>query len=325
MPDAAMRGPQFKESLEYKTADLHLHSNYSYDVVNLSALSPRSLYEKAVESGMGFFTLTDHDTILGIQALEREIARDYGSEAPIPLIPGIEYTIRDDGIGHTIHVNVLGLDLQQMLELARRRKSLASFLAFCRSEDLYHAYNHPFWFQRGEHGNPRAVRGLIPEFPVIELNAGRIGQLNHRTHRIAMECGRVVVATSDSHTGFVGKGYSAAPGRTPAEFLRNVREGVSYAVPHHLNLPDFVQEICQLTDMVFTGRPRDFKLKRTLFRGMPVVRLMTNAALGTQRRMPSESMRALVRHLVRMLVYPPAYAFVRGQARMERRILQIGR
>ena len=43
-----------RSTSRHRKADLHLHSNFSYDVLNLPQLSPRALYDKAVRKGMGF-------------------------------------------------------------------------------------------------------------------------------------------------------------------------------------------------------------------------------------------------------------------------------
>ena len=153
-------------------ADLHLHSNYSCDVPDLPQLSPRALYDRALARGMSFFTLTDHETMRGITTLQEELARQFGDQLPIPVIPGVELKVHDREIGHTVHVNVLGLSPQQMNRLIDRRRCMTAFLDYCRREDLYHAYNHPFWFESGERGSLPKILNLMREFPVLELNGG---------------------------------------------------------------------------------------------------------------------------------------------------------
>jgi predicted metal-dependent phosphoesterase TrpH len=318
-PGAWIPGSAYDPSLTYKKADLHLHSNFSYDVLNIPDLSPRALYDKAVRRGMGFFTLTDHDTIRGIQALERELLADYGNEPPIPLISGIEFTIRDVSIGHTVHTNVLGLDEAQMLELARRRKSIRTFLEFCRAEDLYHAYNHPFWFKMGEQGRRSTVEGLIPEFPVIEINAGRIPELNARTLALARLAGKEVVATSDSHTGNVGRACSMAPGETPAEFLLNLRRGISQAVPDHATLSAFVRELGETIELVLL-RGSPFRLKASVLRGMPVARWIARTALQSGFVMNPSPIKPAFCRTLQLLAFPPACAFIWRQMRMHARL-----
>jgi predicted metal-dependent phosphoesterase TrpH len=315
----ALRGPikgtAYRAGLDYKKADLHLHSNYSYDVLNLPELSPRALYEDTVRRGMGFFTLTDHETMRGIQALEKELERDYDGQPPIPLITGIEIKVKDPAVGHTVHVNVLGLNQRQMIGLARRRRSLTRFLDFCRDEDLYHAYNHPFWFERGERATLATVTELITRFPVIELNAGRIPQLNRRTLRIAREMGKGVVATSDSHTGQIARAYTAAPGETPEEFLRNVRDGLSLAVPHHASFRGFMNEVRAAIDLVFLKQSA-FRLKPTFLRQNPIARRIAEVALGSDLVMRPRALKPVMARAMRVMAYPPAYAHILLQRKM---------
>jgi predicted metal-dependent phosphoesterase TrpH len=305
-----------------RMADLHLHSHYSHDVVNIPELSPRALYEKAVARGMGFFTLTDHDHMNGIEALRRELTAAYGSDWPIPVIPGAEITLRDPRIGHTIHVNVLGLERPQLRELGRRRRDLDRFLDFCREQDLYHAYNHPFWFEDGERGDPAVIRSLCAEFPVIELNAGRIPQLNERTLELARSLGRHVVATSDSHTGNIGRAVTLAPGDTPHEFLRNIRDGVSAALPHHTTFRAFVHELEQAIELV-VGGATPLRLKHSFLRDMPRLRRVTQSALGSDRLMQNRILNWTVCSALKVLACPHAYFFVHRQVRMHRWLAEV--
>lgn len=300
---------------QLKKADLHLHSSFSCDVPNLPELSPRALYDKAVALGMGFFTLTDHDTMKGIAALARALAEEFGDAPPIPLIPGVEMKVRDPKIGHTVHINVLGLTLTQMRQLGRRRHSMTAFLQYCRAEGLYHAYNHPFWFERHERGDLATILRLMEAFPVVELNAGRIPQLNDRTATLARRCGRPLVAGSDSHTGQVGRAYTIASGDTPAEFLASILHGAALVVPDHMVFSGFMREIAEMIDLVFLNRAA-FRLKRTLLCEAPLARLLARAFLGSHRMMRQMLLKRIIRAMVRCAAYAPAYIFIWQQKRM---------
>ena len=313
-------GSLFSADLVCRKADLHLHSHFSYDVLNVPELSPRNLYNKAVARGMGFFTLTDHETLKGIEALRRELAAEFGDGPPIPLISGIEIKVKDPAIGHTVHVNVLGLDGKQMGQLARRRRSMTEFLAYCRDQQLYHAYNHPFWFERGERADLETVTRLADRFPLVELNAGRIPQLNWRTTEIARRLGKQVIATSDSHTGQVGKAYTMAPGDTPEEFLGNVLAGASLAVPHHFSYRGFMREIRETTDLVFLSQKAAFRPKRTFLKQTPVARKIARTALGSNLLMKPRVLKQGVRAAVHVMAYAPAWLFVLQQRRMHARL-----
>lgn len=308
-------GSGFDPDQAVRKADLHLHSHYSYDVLNLPELSPRALYEKAVARGMGFFALTDHETLRGIEGLERELELEYGDHPPIPVIPGIEMKVRDPRIGHTVHINILGLSRRQMGQLARRRRSMEAFLDYCREQELYHAYNHPFWFERGERASLETVARLIQEFPVVELNAGRIPQLNGRTLELARLYGKQVVAASDSHTGQVGKAYTMAPGETPEEFLRNLRNGVSAAVPHQLSLREFMREIRETIDLVFVTQ-QAFRPKRTFLKQTPVARRIAHAALASEALMRPRPLKHGVKVAMAAMAWAPAWVFILQQQRM---------
>jgi predicted metal-dependent phosphoesterase TrpH len=300
-------------------ADLHLHSNYSYDVLNLPELSPRALYDQALAKGMGFFCLTDHDTMKGYEALDAELRAEFGDQPPIPLISGIEIKVRDPKIRHTVHINVLGLDRKQMGQLARRRRSMADFLSYCQDQGLYHAYNHPFWFERGELGDLGRISELISQFPVTELNAGRIPQLNGRTWKLAQKFGRQVVATSDSHTGRVGKAWTEAPGATPAEFLQNIQAGLGRAVPHDASFVEFMREVRDTIELVFV-KQNAFTPKRTFLKQLPVARAITCAILQNETLMGPRPLKRGVQHGLEFLALTPAYAFILQQQAMHRRL-----
>lgn len=314
-----IEGSAFVPVRDLKRADLHLHSNFSHDVLNLPELSPRALYDKAVAKGMGFFCLTDHDTTKGYEALKGELRTEFDDQPPIPLISGIELKVRDPHIRHTVHVNVLGLDRAQMGQLARRRRCMRDFLAYCRDHDLYHAYNHPFWFERGELGDLGRITELIAQFPVTELNAGRIPQLNGRTHKIAQRFGREVVATSDSHTGQVGKAWTEAPGDTPADFLRSIRSGLGRAVPHDASFHEFMREVVETIDLVFV-KQNAFTPKRTFLRQLPVARAIACAILQNETLMGPRPLKRGVQHGLALLALTPAYVFILQQQAMHWRL-----
>jgi predicted metal-dependent phosphoesterase TrpH len=305
----------FGAGLELRKADLHLHSNVSFDVLNIPEFSPRALYDEAIHRGMGFFALTDHETIRGAECLRRELKAEYGEHPPIPVITGIEIAVRDPDVGHTVHVNVLGLDQGQMLELARRRRSIGRLLEFCREQKLYHQYNHPFWFERGERGSLGAIQRLIREFPVIELNAGRIRSLNDRALRLATLAGKQVVATSDSHTGQVGKAYTMAPGDTPERFLRNIETGLSVAIPHHTSVLDMLSEI-ETTIEVALGRRGPFRLKPTLLRRQRIARRIADHALQSRILMGHSPLKPAFTRALHVLAFPPVVHFIQKQRQM---------
>lgn len=63
--------------------DLHMHSTFSDGV-----LSPKDVVEKAASMGVTVMAITDHDTLEGVDSLR-------GEETPIPVLPGVELSLRD--------------------------------------------------------------------------------------------------------------------------------------------------------------------------------------------------------------------------------------
>jgi len=305
-------------------ADLHVHSCYSHDVPNLPDFSPRALYARAVALGMGFFTLTDHDTLDGIEALQAELTKEFGGQPPIPVIPGVELKVRDPQVGHTIHVNVLGLDRRQMQALVARSMSVEHFVAYCRAEGLFHAYNHPFWFERGERPNLTAIDRLVALFPVIELNAGRIQELNSRTVAMARRHGKPVIATSDTHTGQLGKSFTLASGETAAAFLAEILAGRGKPFPTHIDFRSFLWEVSQTVDLFFRGAPLprgERVLPSWSGRASRLLGRLIESRTLHRTRVSRRGMAALLKVSARA----PAYYFIRQQRRMLPRLATTAR
>lgn len=213
-----------------RKADLHLHSNVSYDVPDLPALAPRALFEKALghpdpDRRMDYFTLTDHDTMDGYRKLIRELP-----EADRCLvIPGVEHTLRDPRIGFSIHVNLYRLDPDTYARLRGEVVTLDDLLWFCRERGILAQYNHPTWFEHAEvrrgQVDFRKVSLIADRFEVLELNAGRPRRLNEMTEMLAKTRGKVLTANSDSHSGDIGSAHNVAPGDDVDAFLGNVWAG----------------------------------------------------------------------------------------------------
>ena len=216
-----------------KRCDLHVHSNKSYDVADLESLSPRALFERAMDASdpdrrMDFFVLTDHDTMEGYEELVGELP-----EADRRLvIPAVEHTLRDPGIGFTIHVNLYGIDPDTYHhEVLGRVETLDELLEVCARDGVRTLYNHPIWWEphevRAGVVDTTKVPRIADRFDVIELNAGRSIGMNLVAAGIAREKGKALVSNSDSHTGDVGRACTLAAGDDWPTFLDNVWRGES--------------------------------------------------------------------------------------------------
>lgn len=87
--------------------DLHMHSTFSDGV-----LTPKLLVEKAASMGVTVMAVTDHDTFGGVEAL--------GRDTPIPVIPGVELSLRD-----MPGLHLLGYGKAPQGELRQRVQQLA--------------------------------------------------------------------------------------------------------------------------------------------------------------------------------------------------------
>jgi predicted metal-dependent phosphoesterase TrpH len=99
--------------------DLHTHSNYSDGL-----LSPRALVELAAREEVTELSLTDHDTIAGLEEAQQTAARQ-----AIGFMPGIEITCRFGG--RAVHMLGYGFDP----DVARRDRGLMGYLDGIRDRD----------------------------------------------------------------------------------------------------------------------------------------------------------------------------------------------
>ena len=106
-----------------------------------------------------------------------------------------------------------------------------------------------------------------------------------------------------------------ASGDTPAEFLASILHGAALAIPDHMVFRGFMREISEMIDLVFLNRAA-FRLKRTLLREAPLVRLLARAFLGSHRMMRQVLLKRLLKTMMRWAAYAPAYIFIWQQKRM---------
>ncbi len=242
--------------LEHRTrADLHLHSSHSFDVPDLPTLRPRALFEAALGGNdsvrpMDWFTLTDHDTMSGWEELVRELP-----EADRALvIPGVEHTLVDPTLGFTLHVNLYGLDPDMYADLQRRTETLDDLLTYCATSGIRCQYNHPTWWDRRELRRGQVDFGAVPalarRFEVLELNAARTPEQNLITLSLAEEYGLALTASSDSHTGEVGRAWTEAPADTADAFLDAVWTGQGTTHLESLTYEGLLREAHGLIDVI---------------------------------------------------------------------------
>ncbi len=249
-----------------RKTDLHVHSSCSFDVPPMKALHPRALFEAALNHPdermrMDYFALTDHDTMDGYETLMRELP-----EADRALvIPGVEHTLYDPTIGFTIHVNVYGLDPDMYALLKARVRTLDDMLGFVKHHGLRCQYNHPTWWERDEMRRGEVDFSLVPSiaarFDMLELNAARTPLQNLITAGLAEELRLPLTASSDTHTGAVGRAYTEALADTPAEFLASVWNGEGRTHLTTLSQASLVDEAHGMIDELLDGANDALKVR----------------------------------------------------------------
>jgi len=91
--------------------DLHTHSYYSDGV-----LSPKHVVRRALNAGCNFFSLTDHDTLEGL-----EEANKYAESSNLTFINGVEISAQHNS--QSIHIVGLGINPNEKLLLDGLRRN----------------------------------------------------------------------------------------------------------------------------------------------------------------------------------------------------------
>jgi glycosyltransferase involved in cell wall biosynthesis/predicted metal-dependent phosphoesterase TrpH len=207
-------------------ADLHCHSTAS----QLSKLGvqralglpecatpPQEVLELALQRGMDFVTITDHDTIAGVL----EIAHD-----PRVFI-SVELTCWFREEPQAVHVLVMGITEEQFLDLQAISNCVESVAEYLHDHEIACALAHPFYAVEAPL-TPRHRRRLAQLFPVWEVrNGARAKELNLPAFIYVETHGGTGVGGSDDHAGVdIGRTFTETPhAETPAEFLQHIRKG----------------------------------------------------------------------------------------------------
>jgi predicted metal-dependent phosphoesterase TrpH len=170
-------------------ADLHVHTNFSYDGIS----SPEEVVQAALDKGIGCICITDHEELGGIK---RALRFAFGKD--ILIIPGIEVSSRS---GHILGINIkrkipAGLSASETVKEIKKQGGIA---IAAHPFDIY-----PFGFRGGE----EAIRKI--DFDAIEVfNAGRILRNCHdKALKLASQQSFPITAGSDAHrSSYVGRGY----------------------------------------------------------------------------------------------------------------------
>ncbi|MCS7181851.1 MAG: hypothetical protein NZ869_01900 [Thermoanaerobaculum sp.] len=221
--------------MKWKKMDMHVHSCFSVEPVpRVSRVNfrpketPEEIYRRAKEAGMDFVTITDHDTIDG--------CLDFLNKYPDcqDFVVGEEVSTQLPESKLTVHINVYGHNEEQHRELQRRREDAFAVAAYCREQNLFFAWNHPFYRENLSTIEAQEFLAFVEHVEVLETrNGGRMQLLNVLAEELAVRFGKGMQGGSDTHTGHVGSVYTAVPCEDLQGFFAGILAGQSRIVGHH--------------------------------------------------------------------------------------------
>ncbi len=207
-------------------ADLHCHSTASQAsklgvqrALGLPecATPPEEVYSLAKRRGMDFVTITDHDTIAGVQQI---------ADRPDVFVSE-ELTARFRGEPQAVHVLCYGITPDDHDWLQAHASDVEVVAEYLHEQRITCALAHPFYAVEAPL-TPRHRRRLAQLFEIWEVrNGARARELNQPAAIYIETHGGTGVGGSDDHAGVdIGRTWSATPAAaTPEEFLTHVRAG----------------------------------------------------------------------------------------------------
>jgi glycosyltransferase involved in cell wall biosynthesis/predicted metal-dependent phosphoesterase TrpH len=211
-------------------ADLHCHSSASeHSKLGVQralglpecATPPEEVLDLADRRGMDFVTITDHDTIAGVQQIAGD-PRVFVSE---------ELTAWFKGEPQAVHVLCLGITPDDHEWLQAHNRDVEACAAYLRGNGIACALAHPFYAVEAPL-TPGHRRRLAQLFDVWEVrNGSRARELNLPAAVYIETHGGTGVGGSDDHAGVdIGRTWTETPhAATPDEFLAHVRAGRAQA------------------------------------------------------------------------------------------------
>ncbi len=181
------------------------------------ATEPAEVYELAKRRGMDFVTITDHDTIAGVQTLAH-LPDTFISE---------ELTVHFKGEPQAVHVLCYGITPDDHEWLQAHNDDVEACAEYLHSSRITAALAHPFYAVAAPL-LARHRRRLAQLFPIWETrNGSRAKELNLPAFVYIETRGGTAIGGSDDHAGIdIGRTFTQTPRcATPAEFLAQVRAG----------------------------------------------------------------------------------------------------
>ena len=230
--------------------DPHCHSKYSGEPSEWflrkmkcpeSFTEPQEIYDQAIERGMQFVTITDHNVIEGCLEI-----------AHLPnVVVGCEFATYFPESGAKIDVVTLGISEEQYRELFRLRENVFDLVKYVNEERIFHFMAHPLYQMSKAYDIAHFEKCLLLFKNMEVLNGTRTKVQNLTTQRVFDNLDRQTIeslsakhslepigdepwkknslAGSDDHGGLlVGTTSTAVPGVSSIdEFYAAVADGKS--------------------------------------------------------------------------------------------------
>lgn len=251
-----MRQPLFNKGESMLSADLHVHSVYSKRPAEwfLQKLGTREsytgiqeAYDQAKQKGMTFVTLTDHNSIEGIQRLIEKY--------PDECFMGVETTTYFPENNCKIHILLFDFTEEQFRQINDIRQNVYELRDYIRTEDIAYSVAHAT-YNINSRLSIDVIEKLLVLFDCFEtLNGSHNPMYNEVWHMVleSLTPGHIhrlaekhaiepwgynswvkgCTGGSDDHAGvFIGSTYTQAACSSKAEFIRKIREKKTAARGH---------------------------------------------------------------------------------------------
>ncbi|HEU0274763.1 MAG TPA: glycosyltransferase [Candidatus Udaeobacter sp.] len=228
--------------------DLHIHSRYStrseewlfrrLDFPD-SYSDPGKLYEKLIERGMDYVTITDHDSIEGCLQI-MDLPGAFISEQVTTYFPNDPCKL---------HILVWGISEDQHREINAVRDNVFELQRYLQAGKIAHAVAHPLYSINGKldsrhlellillfkhfegiNGLRDALLSQLAQTLFSQLTPKKIEELANRHNlapRHAEPWKKIFVGGSDDHGGqFAASAFTETPAaKSAADFLEHIRKG----------------------------------------------------------------------------------------------------
>ena len=177
---------------------------------------PREVHALLKRRGMDLFTLTDHDSIEGSEALRGEPNFFLSSELTCRMPSGTE-----------VHIGVYDFHERQHAQLLQRRNDLVSLLMYLTERRIFFSINHIFSSITGRR-EAEDFAWFQEYFPAVETrNSHMLEATNRYAAKLAHRWGKIGVGGSDAHAlPSVGTAFTEVPGaRDKDEFFAGLKAG----------------------------------------------------------------------------------------------------